>query len=159
MVQIRIAYIKVKTMKYTLIFILLLISLNLFAQETTIISVTLEARDCEIIGGFTSGDFYQDLDSSLKSKFRPAANAPSGTTNVTLGGVTAGVWLDVDKRLRRDAACLVGNNNPYTRVETALRNTANAWLIAAMDADITFWDNNDGYSDRRARGRARLKRQ
>lgn len=142
-----------------IIFLLFLIPILSKAQnENTIISVTLEARDVEFIAEFTSGDYYQDLDSAIKSKFRPAANAPSGTTAVTLGGVTAGTWLEVDKRLRRDAAALVGNNNPYSRTETGLRATANSWLIAAMDADIIFWDNIGGYSDKRGRGRNRAKR-
>lgn len=142
-----------------LIYLLFLIPVITKAQnETSIISVTIQARDCEYIGYFTNEDKYQDIDSAMKSKFRPPANAPSGTTNVTLGGATARAWYEVVYRLRREAEALNGNNNPFTRIDAAVRAVSNTWLTTALDADSTAWDNN-GYTIKRTAGRQRLKRE
>ena len=143
-------------MKYTLI---LLLMIPLFSKsQNTIISVTIQARDCEYIGSFCgTDDDYQDLDSSLKSKFRPRETAPSGTTNVILGGVTNGVWARVVHHLRYDHFACIGNNNEFTRVDAVLRALNNAWLTAALDADITEFNN--GHDANRARGRSRIKRE
>lgn len=143
-------------MKYIITFILLV---SIARAQNTVISVTIQARDCEYIGYFTGGDDqFQDLDSSLKSKFRPAASAPSGTTNVTLGGVTNGAWFQMIHKLRYDPFACFGNNNPFTRIDAVLRALNNAWLTAALDADALDFDNN-GYTFNRSRGRARIKRE
>lgn len=128
-------------------------------NETSIIAPVHQARDCEYIAHFTgTEDRWQDIDSSLKSKFRPPANAPSGTTNVTVGGATARAWFDVAARLRREPEALNGNNNPFTRVDASLRAVGNAWLTAALDADAVLWDSS-GYTNYRTAGRQRLKRE
>jgi hypothetical protein len=143
-------------MKYTLI--LLLMIPFLAKSQNTIISVTIQARDCEYIGSFSGNDDdYQDLDSSLKSKFRPRETAPSGTTNVTLGGVTNGVWARVVHQLRYDHLSSSGNNNEFTRVDAVLRALNNTWLTAALDADVVEFNNK--HDANRARGRARLRRE
>lgn len=128
-------------------------------NETSIIAPIAEARDCEYIGYFTGFDEkYQDIDSSLRSKFRPAFSAPSGTTAVTVGGATARAWYEVIYRLRREAAALSGNNNPFTRLDAAVRATGNTWLINALNTDATDWDAA-GYTNNRSAGRKRLKRE
>lgn len=141
-------------MKYI---ITLLLLIPLFAKcQTTIISVTIQARDLEYIGSVIGGnDIYQDADSSLKSKFRPAFSAPSGTTNVTVGGITNGTWVDIAKLLHRDAFASAGNNSVWGRVDVALRAAANTYLTAQLDADATDFDNTS--TANRARGRSRLK--
>jgi hypothetical protein len=141
-----------------IIFILLLIPILSSSQETNI-SVTLQARDCEFIGSFTgSDDLYQDLDSLLKNKFRPGSTAPSGTTNVVITGITNTVWFRVCYFLRRKSTALNGNNNPFTRTDAALRAASNTWLTNALDADAVDWDL-DGYTNDRAIGRKRLKKE
>lgn len=142
-------------MKY-IILLLLLIPL-IGKTQTTIISVTIQARDCEYIASFTgTEEQFQDLDSAMKSKFRPAFSAPSGTTNVTLGGATNGTWYQIMYRLRRDFFACQGNNNEFTRIDVVLRALNNVWLTAALDADALDWENN-GHTPIRTNGRRRLK--
>lgn len=143
-----------------LIYLLFLIPILGKAQnETSIISVTLQARDCEYIGYFTwQEERYQDIDSAMKSKFRPAASAPSGTANVVLGGATARAWFDIAYRLVREAPAVNGNNTPFTRLDAALRAVGNTWLTNALNQDIIEWDAG-GYTNNRSAGRKRLKRE
>ena len=142
-------------MKYTLTTLFVLISLVCLSQNT-IIAPVIQARDCEIIGYYTrSNDDYQDLDSVLKSKFRPAFSAPSGTTNVTVNGATNGVWAQLMYTLRRDAYVSAGNNSVFSRIDAALRALANSYLTGQLDADATAFDNTA--TSIRAIGRSRLK--
>lgn len=143
-----------------LIYLLFLVPILSKAQnETSIISVTLQARDCEYIGYFTGNEErWQDIDSAMKSKFRPASNAPSGTTNVVLGGATARAWFDIAYRLVREAPAVNGNNTPFTRLDAALRAVGNTWLTNALNQDIIEWDAG-GYTNNRSAGRKRLKRE
>lgn len=144
-------------MKYTLTTLFTALAFWAYSQNT-IISVTIQARDCEYIGSFCgTDDDYQDLDSALKSKFRPKETAPSGTTSVTLGGVTNGVWARVLHQLRYDHFSSLGNNNEFTRVDAVLRALNNTWLTAALDADAVEFNNS--HDANRARGRARIKRE
>jgi hypothetical protein len=144
-------------MKYTLSTLFTILTFWAYSQNT-IVSAVIQARDCEYIGSFTGNDDdYQDLDSALKSKFRPRETAPSGTTNVTLGGVTNGVWARVMHHLRYDPVACLGNNNEFTRVDAVLRALNNTWLTAALDADaVEFNNRHDG---NRVRGRVRIKRE
>ncbi len=143
-----------------LIYLLFLIPILAKTQnENSVIAPVIQARDCEYIGYFTGiEDRWQDIDSCLKSKFRPPASAPSGTTTVTVGGATAKAWFDISYRLRREAAAINGNNTPFTRIDAALRAISNTWLTAALDQDIIDWDT-EGYSKNRTSGRQRLKRE
>lgn len=141
-----------------IIFLLFLIPILSKAQnETSIIAPIIQARDCEYIGYFSgSEDRWQDIDSSLKSKFRPAFSAPSGTTNVTVGGATARAWFDIAYRLVREAPAVNGNNTVFTRLDAALRAVGNTWLTNALNQDIIDWDAA-GYTNNRNAGRRRLK--
>lgn len=146
-------------MKKIILLLFLIPILSKAQNETSIISVTIQARDCEYIGYFTGHeDRYQDIDSSLKSKFRPAASAPSGTTNVIVAGATARAWFDIAYRLVREPAAINGNNTPFTRIDVALRAVSNTWLTAALNQDIIDWDAS-GYSNNRNIGRKRLKKE
>src|SRR6185436_14789824 len=108
-------------MKYTLTTLFVFISLVCLSQNT-IVAPVIEARDCEVIGYYIKGnDDYQDLDSVLKSKFRPAFSAPSGTTTVTVNGVTNGAWAQLMYTLRRDAYVSLSNNSIFSRIDAALR--------------------------------------
>lgn len=141
-------------MKY-IITLLLLIPL-IGRSQNTIVSPVIQARDLEYIGSFLSGDDrFQDLDSSLKSKFRPAFSAPSGTTNVTVGGVTNGTWAQLMYVPLRDVYASQGNNSVFSRVDTNLRALSNTYLTAQLDADATAFDNTT--TSFRASGRSRLK--
>lgn len=142
-------------MKYTLTTLFTALAFWAYSQNT-IVSAVVQARDCEVIGYYTrANDDYQDLDSSLKSKFRPAFSAPSGTTNVTVGGVTNGTWAQLMYTLRRDAVVSFGNNSVFSRLDANLRAINNTYLTAQLDADATAFDNLG--TDRRADGRSRLK--
>ena len=142
-------------MKYTLLTLFICAPMWILAQ-TTIISPVIQARDCEVIGYYIKGiDDYQDIDSSLKSKFRPAFSAPQGTTNVTVGGATNGTWAQLMYTLRRDANVSFGNNSVFTRIDAALRTLNNTYLTAQLDADVAAFDNNA--TAIRANGRLRLK--
>lgn len=142
-------------MKYTLTTLSVFISIACLSQNTVIAPV-IQARDCEVIGYYTRAtDDYQDLDSVLKSKFRPAFSAPSGTTNVTVNGATNGTWAQLMYTLRRDAYVSFGNNSVFSRIDAALRALSNTYLTAQLDADATAFDNL--LTDRRGDGRSRLK--
>lgn len=142
-------------MKYTLLTLFIALSLGLCAQNT-IVAPVIQARDCEVIGYYIKGtDDYQDLDSVLKSKFRPAFSAPSGTTSVTVNGATNGTWAQLMYTLRRDAYVSLGNNSVFSRIDAALRALSNTYLTAQLDADATAFDNT--LTDRRSDGRSRLK--
>lgn len=146
-------------MKHTIFILLFIPLLSKSQNETSIISVVIQARDCEYIGYFTGQeDRYEDIDSSLKSKFRPAESAPSGTTNVTVGGATARSWFEIAYRLRREAAAVNGNNTPFTRIDAVLRAVNNPWLTGKLDQDTSDWDAT-GYTNNRTAGRKRLKRE
>jgi len=142
-------------MKYTLTTLFVLISLVCLSQNT-IVAPVIEARDCEVIGYYIKGnDDYQDLDSVLKSKFRPAFSAPSGTTTVTVNGATNGAWAQLMYTLRRDAYVSLGNNSIFSRIDAALRALANSYLTGQLDADATAFGNTT--TAYRANGRSRLK--
>lgn len=142
-------------MKYTLLTLFIALSLGLCAQ-TNIIAPVIQARDCEVLGYYTrANDDYQDLDSVLKSKFRPAFSAPSGTTNVTVNGATNGAWAQLMYTLRRDAYISFGNNSVFSRIDAALRALNNVYLTAQLDSDATAFDSTS--TAIRASGRSRLK--
>lgn len=141
-----------------ILLLLLLFSARVYAQpELAVISITAQARDFETVGAFSGGDdLFQDMDSVLKSKFRPQQTAPSGTTTVIVGSVTVQAWRAMMNILRDNSDINQGNNNEYTRLDVILRAINNAWLTAGLDADVLIKANRA--TGIRQTGRVRLKR-
>lgn len=121
-------------MKYIVIITLCLCNLCAKSQldsSARIISVTMQARDWAYITSLNvNRENYEPIYDELKKKLR-VGNAPTGVTPVT-----------VDSGLVRDYLQLFSTivNMSYgeaafvfPRINTALRNTADAYLIRGMD--------------------------
>ncbi len=118
-------------MKKTLI--LLLISANAFAQDSSqrILSVTVQARDAAYMTALNIGsESFEPVYDDLKKKLR-VANAPTGTTLVTMDSGLVVNYINIYSALSsmsyREAVYV------FNRVSTALRNTGDAYLIRRLD--------------------------
>jgi hypothetical protein len=117
-------------MKKIFILVLLVVSLNCFAQVDsahTTITVSVQARDLAYIANFTSIDpIFEDLDSTMKTKFR-VTSPPSGTTTVSIPGIQVRAWLTIFIRLLNDPIAV--NANVLSRIQTVLNGSANGWIV------------------------------
>jgi hypothetical protein len=150
-------------MKKLFCFLILFVSLCAFSQDSSQLkpTVLIQARDCEVICWFLKNNIlpqerFEDLDSVLKSKFRPASNAPTAATNVTIDGTKAGAWEELYKVIKTDLYCIAGGTTE--RVEQSLISAGHTWLTSRVVAFAAIYPN--GWTDiRRVPGRKYLKKE
>lgn len=144
------------TMKKLLTAIILIISLNVFAQPDTVrIAVTAQARDLDFVGEIVSHRIdTEDLFDSLKAKYR-VQNYPQGTTNVTVTNIPVSQWLIAISVLSYNPIAIYAS--AVSRLETNLRAAGNAYLNSKLD-EITATISSSINSAKNI-GRYKLRRQ
>lgn len=111
------------------------------------VSITVQARECEILLNFTyTNHKMEELDSVMLVKFRPPATAPTNNTNVQLDSIPVRGLLEAAQHLSvMPAAMRVGSGggSPYKRFTDACLLVNNGWLtfrinklIAENDAEV-----------------------
>lgn len=141
-------------MKKLLLSILLIVSINSFAQ-TNRISVQIQTRDCEYMLWRVKGvDDWFTLDSALLSKGAEIDVNP-GTTNVTIAGVPEKVWRDFMRALRADCNARIGNT--VSRVDAALIALNISWLTTRLTSDES--DLSSAWTNGRQEGRRRARKE
>jgi len=140
-------------MKKLLTAIVLIVSLNSFAQDSVKVTISAQARDLEYIGSFIFNDnSTEDLYDSLKVKFR-ISNPATGNTTVSITGYTAD-WLTVINRLNNDATALKALCTK--RVVDLLRAVNQPYLTGKLNA-LDAADQNT-FQSMRHFGRSKLRR-
>ena len=124
-----------------------------YAQDSVRVTINVQARDCEYIGGFLFNDnTAEDLYDTLKAKFR-VANPPTGNTTVSVTGYTQD-WLNVASRLNNDATAIKALCT--RRVLDLLVAVNQAYLtgkLTALDTSDTIT-----FQSHRQFGRSKLRR-
>lgn len=131
----------------------LLFSVISYAQDSTKVTINVQARDLEYIGSFSHAiDRFEELNDSIKVKFRvatpPTGNTPVSITAYTLDWVNLLQWLNDDhialksNTTKRVNDLLVAINQPYLNSKIT--------AIARLDADM--------YTEKRIFGRNKLRR-
>lgn len=142
-------------MKYLLTFLGLFISAISFSQvdsSRSKISLSITAKDCEyVVKTFEKSNKFEDLDSTLKKKFR-GASPPSNNNNVTIDSVEVRVYRSIMQMLRDDVVAV--QNNVYKRISDLLIANGNAWIIDKLSKDLQVV--SDQYDQIRTIGRAYL---
>lgn len=117
-----------------IIFILLLIPALAKSQadsSQTTISVTLQRRDLGYLLNLTGHlPIFEDLDSVIKTKYRPTPPA-TPTTNVTIAGIKVRAWYSILLMLTYDPYAT--NSLILSRITTACQVPANVWLNHKID--------------------------
>lgn len=141
-------------MKKIFFSIAIFFSLTSFSQDSTIITISPQARDVEYFSAFIYDSYnHQEIFDSAKVKFR-VANPPTNNTAVSITGYTID-WIELYLRLSNDALAI--KNGCKGRIETLLRNLNQSYLtgrlnsIDSEDIQITI--------SRRIFGRHKLRRQ
>lgn len=148
---------KPPTVKKLLILLLALSSLTTktYSQVDSVkLTITAQARDFEIIGGFAFTDnLLENLYDSLKVKWRVANPPALATTPVA---ITAYVidWKSVISRLKTNVVAIKGG--PLARIEALLRALNNTTLNTFIDA-IDAQDTAE-FTNQRLFGRLKLRR-
>lgn len=120
-------------MKKILSILSILFVLNVNAQDSTKIQVSIQARDVKYIGAISSKDFNEDFFDAVKYKFRVIpANVPTGTTLVQVDSIYTIDWIVLYTNLKNNATAL--NAGCTGRVETILRAVNQVYLNNKLDA-------------------------
>lgn len=140
-------------MKKLLTAIVLIVSLNSFAQDSVKVTLPVQARDLEYIGSFIFNDnSTEELYDSIKVKFR-VPNPATGNTTVSVTAYTLD-WLSVLNRLNNDATALKAQCTK--RVSDLLRAVNQPYLTGKLNA-LDVADQNT-FQSMRQFGRSKLRR-
>lgn len=145
-------------MKKILPIILILISLNSFAQVDSSnikITISVRANDLEYIGSFIfNSDQHEEAYDGIKSKFR-VGSPPSGVTLVQVDTIPARIWLNIITVLKSDATAIKAGITG--RVEVILRAAGQTFIVRQLnDGDATDVSTTQAL---RQFGRSKLRRQ
>lgn len=140
-------------MKKLLSAVALIISLNGISQDSTKITVNVQARDLEYIGSFIFNDnSLEELYDSIKVKFR-VATPPTGNNTVSVTAYTLD-WLIVISKLNNDDCALKALCTK--RVVDLLRAVNQPYLTGKLNA-LDAADQNT-FQSMRHFGRSKLRR-
>lgn len=123
-------------MKKAIVIILILVSLNSFAQvdssKLKTSGIILKGKDCDALAYFIRFDIgnYPDLDSLIKVIYR---NPPANGANVTLDSIPAKQWLRVTRFIKYNQICLL--QGVFDRINTELRLHGGSWIVGKLDKD------------------------
>lgn len=141
-------------MKKILSLTALLVSFAAFAQDSTKITVPIQARDVYYISAGIYNDYATaELFDSIKVKVR-VGNPPNGTTVVNLTGYTMD-WFDVLVQLRNNAHALKLNH--AQRVDVLLRAVNQPFLTAKIDSLDSRDISHDGNIIQRGKDKSQRK--
>jgi len=140
-------------MKKIIVGLFLALSFNSFSQDSTKVTINVQARDCEYIGSFAFNlNEVEEVYDSIKIKFRVEV-PPTGITDVSITAYTVD-WLKVFQMIKEDAVSIKANCT--SRIETSLRAVNQIYLTGKLDAiDVS---DTDMFQAKRQFGRAKLKR-
>lgn len=140
-------------MKKILTLACVLFSFSLFAQDSTMITISPQTRDIEYIYSFAFNDYsVEGLVDSMKVKYR-IPNPPTGNTTVSITGYTL-EWFIIFGKLKHDQVAL--NSGTTSRIDALLRAVGQPYLTGKMDAIETGDTNN--FQSMRQYGRSKLRR-
>jgi hypothetical protein len=146
-------------MKKILFVILIFYSISGYCQtdsSKTKISLSIAAKDCEYISlKFEKSNKFEDIDSTVKRKFRDPGGAPTNNTSVQLDSIEVRVWRDIMNDLRFDIIAV--HENVYKRISDALISNGNTWIVNKLSKDFEPIDAQ--YDDLRTLGRKYLKKE
>jgi hypothetical protein len=141
-------------MKKFLVFLFVLVTLHAYSQDSTKITVNIQARDAEYISFKIYNNYnQQELFDSIKAKVR-VQNPPTGNTTFPLTGYTADFILLFDM-LNNDELALKGGTT--SRLETLLRAINQSYLTGKID--ILQAADQANFGGCRAIGRQKSRRQ
>ena len=141
-------------MKKIITILYILISFSCKAQDSTVIIITPQARDCELWTFFIYNDnISEPIYDSLKVKFR-VQNPPSGNTTVSITGYTID-FINAFKRISGDQYAVKANT--VSRIESLLRALNQAYLTSRLDAIVS--GDTETIQTMRQFGRKKLQRQ
>lgn len=135
-------------MKKILLSICIILSINSFAQSDSArlkINATIQARDCEVVLFFTKdgGQRFEDLDSTLLTKWRPPAVAPTGTTPVSINDIEVRAWLQIWRMCSDIPSITAGGTTD--RIGNVLKLSGHSWLVNRITKDES--DRLDMWTD------------
>lgn len=129
-------------MKKILLSLILLVSINSFAQtaaDSVMVTLNVQARDLIYISKSISKDeVVETLYDSIKVKFRVPVH-PQGTTTVSVTGYVKD-WIDVAMRLQNDVMAFKFNH--ADRYKALLQNSGNAYMVSLLN-DLILKDTID----------------
>jgi hypothetical protein len=133
--------------------ILLFLPFAVKAQDSVKISVTVQARDLELMGFVCSFDQDEEWFDSVKVKFR-VQNPPTGNTQVTIGNIYTTDWVRAYSRIHWNHVAVKAG--AVGRVSQALKNVNQAYLTSKI-AQLESGDTTE-YINLRSAGRLSLRK-
>ena len=117
-------------MKKILSILSLLFVLNLNAQDSTKIQVSIQSRDAKYIGFLADKNLHEEYFDAVKHKFRVAV-PPITTTLVQVDSIYTIDWIIIYTLLKNDAVAI--NAGCTGRIETILRAVNQVYLNGKLD--------------------------
>jgi hypothetical protein len=150
-------------MKIILSSIIILLSLNCFSQDSSLIkiSVVLTWKEVHYMGSFIydNDEIFGDLADTVKVKIRGQSD-PSEATSVTIIS-SIGTWLAVERRLRDDyvaTSTANGNSSVWRKVDDALLLLTTQTYLQRKITEMNATDLS-AYQSRKAYGKFKNRRQ
>ena len=142
-------------MKKVLVFIVTLITLASYSQDSVKVTIALQARDAEFIASIIFTDNGQEeMYDSLKTKWRNIPNPPTGTNTLNITAYTTD-FLSLYRRLNDNTVSI--KSGTVSRLKASLIAVNQVYLTGKLnDEDIK---DTDTFQAGRVFGRSRLKRQ